>query len=64
MLNHEKNNEDLMLIYNLAAMKNFKIKIYTQDKSREKQKSSVKTILITFKLALKGSISKSDSKRG
>ena len=45
-------------------MKNSKMKIYTQDESREKQKSSVKTTLITSELALKGSISEPDSKRG
>ena len=46
-----------MLIYNLTVMKNFKIKIYTQDKSREKQRSSTKTILIALELAQKGSLS-------
>ena len=46
-----------MLLYNLAAMKNFKMKIYTQDKSKEKQRSPVKITLIASKLALKGSLS-------
>ena len=53
-----------MLIYNLTVMKNFKMKIYIQNKSREKQKSSVKITLIPSKLALKGNISEPDSKRG
>ena len=52
-----------MLIYNLAVMKNSKIKIYTQDKSREKQKSPVKIILIIFELALKENINESDFKK-
>ena len=53
-----------MLLYNLAATKNSKMKIYTQDESREKQKSSAKTTLTAPELALKGNISKSDFKRG
>ena len=64
MLNHERNNKDLMLIYNLTVMKNSKIKIYIWDESREKQKSSAKTTLITSELALKGNISKPNSERG
>ena len=52
-----------MLIYNLAAIKNFKMKIYTQDKSREKQKSPVKIMLTASELALKENISKPDFKR-
>ena len=36
VLDHRRNNKDLMLLYNLAAMKNSKIKVYTGDKSREK----------------------------
>ena len=63
MLNQRRNNENLMLIYNLAAIKNFKMKIYTQDESREKQKSFVKTILIISELALKESISEPDFKK-
>ena len=47
-----------MLIYNLAAMKNSKMKICTQDKSKEKQKSPVKIMLIASELALKGNLSK------
>ena len=43
--------------------KNFKIKIYTQDESREKQKSFVKITLIASELALKENISESKSKR-
>ena len=58
MLDHGKNNEGLMLIYNLAAIKNSKMKIYTQDKSKEKQRSPVKTTLITPELAQKGSLNK------
>ena len=42
-----------MLIYNLTAMKNSKMKICTQDKSREKQRSPVKTMLIAPELAQK-----------
>ena len=64
MLNHERNNEGSMLIYNLTAMKNSKIKIYTQNESREKQKSPTKIMSIASELALKGNISKPDSKRG
>ena len=36
VLDYERNNKGSMLLYNLATMKNSKIKIYTQDKSREK----------------------------
>ena len=63
MLNYKRNNKDSILLYNLIATKNFKIKIYTQNKSREKQKSSTKNILIASKLAWKESINKSDFKR-
>ena len=45
-----------MLIYNLADMKNFKMKVYTEDKSREKQRSPVKTMLIAPELAQKESL--------
>ena len=58
MLNHEKNNEDLMLIYNLTVTKNFKIKICTQDENREKQRSPDKIMLIASELAQKESLSK------
>ena len=58
MLNYKRNNEDSMLIYNLAATKNFKIKMCTQDESREKQRSPAKTTLITSELAQKESLSK------
>ena len=58
MLDHERNNEGSMLIYNLAAMKNFKKKVYTGDKSKEKQRSSVKTMLIASELVQKGSLIK------
>ena len=58
MLNHERNNEGSMLFYNLAAMKNSKMKICTQDKSREKQRNSVKITLITSELVLKRSLNK------
>ena len=64
MLNHERNTEGSMLLYNLAVMKNSKMKIYTQDENREKQKSPAKTTLTAPELALKGNISKPDSKRG
>ena len=47
-----------MLIYNLAATKNSKMKICTQDESKEKQRSPAKTTLIASELALKGSLSK------
>ena len=63
VLDHERNNESSILIYNLAVMKNSKMKIYTQDKSREKQKSSVKITLTAPELALKGNISKLNFKR-
>ena len=53
-----------MLLYNLAVMKNSKMKIYTWDESREKQKSSAKIMLTVSDLVLKGNISESDSKRG
>ena len=64
MLNHKKNNENSMLIYNLTAIKNFKIKIFTQNESREKQKSFIKITLTASELTLKGNISKPNSKRG
>ena len=57
MLNHERNNENSILIYNLTVMKNFKIKICTQDKSREKQRSPAETMLIAPELVQKGSLS-------
>ena len=56
MLNHERNNEDSMLIYNLAVMKNFKMKVCTQDESRKKQRSPAKIMLIAPELAQKGSL--------
>ena len=56
VLDNKRNNEGLMLLYNLAVMKNFKIKICTQDESREKQRSPVKTTLVAFKLAQKRSL--------
>ena len=39
-----------MLIYNLTVMKNFKMKICTQDKSRKKQRNSTKIILVAPEL--------------
>ena len=57
MLDHKRNNESSILFYNLAVMKNFKMKMFTQDKSREKQKSSVKITLIVSELAQKESLS-------
>ena len=45
-----------MLIYNLAVTKNSKMKVYTEDKSREKQRSPAKTMLIAPELAQKGSL--------
>ena len=64
VLDYKRNNKNSMLIYNLTAMKNSKMKIYTWDESREKQKSSAKIMLITSELALKGNISKFDFKKG
>ena len=58
MLDYKRNNEDSMLIYNLAVMKNSKMKICTQDESREKQRSPAKTTLIAPELVQKGSLSK------
>ena len=58
VLNYERNNEGLMLIYNLAVTKNFKMKICTQDKSKEKQRGPAKTTLIAPELAQKESLSK------
>ena len=46
-----------MLLYNLAATKNSKMKICTQDESKEKQRSPAKTTLIALELAPKGSLS-------
>ena len=46
-----------MLLSNLAAMKNSKMKICTQNKSREKQRSFAKITLIASELAQKGSLS-------
>ena len=46
------------LIYNLAVTKNSKMKMFTQDESREKQRSPAKTTLIAPELAQKGSLSK------
>ena len=63
MLDHERNNEGSMLIYNLAATKNSKMKIYTQDESREKQKSSAKIMLTASELALKRNINEPDFKK-
>ena len=57
VLDHGRNNEGSMLLYNLAAMKNSKMKMFTEDKSREKQRSPAKTTLIASELALKGSLS-------
>ena len=56
VLDYGRNNEGSMLIYNLAVTKNSKIKVYTGDKSREKQRSPVKTMLIASELAQKGSL--------
>ena len=58
VLDHERNNEGSMLIYNLAAMKNFKMKIHIQDESKKKQRSPVKTMLTAPELAQKESLSK------
>ena len=58
VLDHRRNNKGSMLLYNLAAIKNFKIKICTQDKSREKQRNPTKTMLIASELVQKGSLSK------
>ena len=39
-------------------MKNFKMKMFTQDESKEKQRSFVKITLIASELAPKGSLNK------
>ena len=57
-------NKGSMLIYNLAVIKNSKMKMFTEDESRERQKSCAKTTLTTPELALKGNISEPDSRRG
>ena len=57
MLDHRRNNKSSMLIYNLTVMKNFKMKICTQDESREKQKSPAKITLVASELAQKRSLS-------
>ena len=56
MLDHGRNNKGSMLLYNLAAMKNSKMKICTQDESREKQRSPAKITLIALELAQKESL--------
>ena len=58
VLDHERNNEGSMLIYNLAVTKNFKMKVCTQNESKEKQRSLAKTTLVAPELAQKGSLSK------
>ena len=58
MLDYRRNNENSMLIYNLTAMKNFKMKMFTQNESRKKQRNSTKIMLIVSELALKGSLNK------
>ena len=58
VLNYETNNKDSMLIYNLAAMKNSKMKICTQDENRKKQRSPAKITLIASELAQKESLNK------
>ena len=63
MLDHGRNNEGSMLLYNLAAMKSSKMKIYAQDESREKQKSPAKITLTAPDLALKENISKPNFKK-
>ena len=64
VLDYRRNNEGSMLLYNLAVIKNSKMKIYTQDKSREKQKSPAKIMLTVPELALKGNINEPDFKKG
>ena len=44
------------LIYNLAVTKNSKMKMFTEDESREKQRSPAKTTLIAPELAQRGSL--------
>ena len=56
VLDHERNNEGSMLLYNLAVMKNSKMKVYTGDESKKKQRNSVKTMLIASELVLKRSL--------
>ena len=51
VLDYGRNNEGSMLLYNLAATKNFEMKIFTQDESREKQRSPAKTMLVAPELA-------------
>ena len=58
VLDYRRNNEGLMLIYNLAVIKNFKIKVYTEDESREKQRNHAKITLIAPELAQKKSLNK------
>ena len=62
MLDHGRNNEGSILLYNLAVIKNSKI-MFTQNESREKQKSSVKITLTAPELVLKGNISEPDFKK-
>ena len=57
MLNYERNNEDSMLFYNLAVMKNSKIKVCTQNESKEKQRSPAKTTLVAPEVVQKGNLS-------
>ena len=47
-----------MLLYNLTVMKNSKMKMFTQNESREKQRSPAKIMLIASELAQKESLSK------
>ena len=56
VLDHGRNNEGSMLLYNLAVTKNSKMKMFTEDESREKQRSPAKTTLIAPELAQKGSL--------
>ena len=57
VLDYERNNKGSMLLYNLAAMKNSKMKIHIQDKSKEKQRSSTKITLAAPELVQKKSLS-------
>ena len=64
VLDYRRNNKGSMLLYNLAVIKNSKMKVCTQEKSREKQKSFAKILLIAPRLAQKGKISEYHFKKG
>ena len=47
-----------MLLYNLAVMKNSKMKIFTQDESKKKQRNLAKIMLIACELIQKENLNK------